>query len=76
MILGLMVLLAGIGTVLVTQVFTVKKVTVVGNEIYTDDQIRELVLDDEYSWSSLYVYLKYRFLRTEKLPFVDEMTVD
>ena len=44
MILGLLVLLAGIGTVLVTQVFTVKKVTVVGNEIYTDDQIREFFL--------------------------------
>jgi cell division protein FtsQ len=59
----------------VTQVFTVKKVTVVGNEIYTDAQIEELALSDEYSWSSLYVYFKYRFLRTEKLPFVDTLEV-
>ena len=75
MILGLLVLLIGISVVLITQVFTVKKVAVTGNEFYTDDQIRELVLDDDYSWSSLYVYIKYRFLRTEKLPFVDELTV-
>lgn len=75
MILGLLVLLIGIGVVLITQVFTVKKVTVTGNEFYTDEQIRELVLDDDYSWSSLYVYIKYRFLRTEKLPFVDGLTV-
>jgi cell division protein FtsQ len=56
-------------------VFTVQKVTVVGNELYTDAQIEELVLSDEYSWSSLYVYVKYRFLRTEELPFVDTIEV-
>lgn len=75
MVMGVFVLLVGIGIVLVTQVFTVKKVAVVGNELYTDEQIEELVLNDEYSWSSLYVYFKYRFLRTEKLPFVDTMEV-
>ena len=74
-VLALMVLLAVAGVLLVTQVFTVKKVNVVGNELYTDEQIKEIVLSDEYSWSTLYVYLKYRFLRTEKLPFVDTMEV-
>ncbi|MDD7642876.1 MAG: cell division protein FtsQ/DivIB [bacterium] len=72
---ALIILLVGIGVVLVTQVFTVKKVNVVGNELYTDEQIEEIVLSDEYSWSTLYVYLKYRFLRPEKLPFVDAMEV-
>lgn len=71
----LVLLLIVIGVVLVTEVFTVKKVTVVGNELYSDEQIEELVLSDEYSWSTLYVWLKYRFLRTEKLPFVDSMEV-
>lgn len=75
MILGLLVLLTGMGAVMVTQVFTVKKVNVVGNELYTDEQIEEIVLSDEYSWSTLYVYLKYRFFHTEKLPFVDTMEV-
>ena len=74
-VLALLILLAGIGALLVTQVFTVKKVNVVGNEIYTDEQIEEIVLSDEHSWSSLYVYMKYRFLRTQKLPFVDTMEV-
>ncbi|MBO5154209.1 MAG: cell division protein FtsQ/DivIB [Eubacterium sp.] len=74
-LLALLVLLAGICVLLVTQVFTVKKVDVVGNELYTDEQIEEIVLSDEYSWSTLYVYLKYRFFHTQKLPFVDTMEV-
>ena len=73
--LALLALLIAAGVLLVTQVFTVKKVHVVGNELYTDEQIEEIVLSDEYSWSSLYVYLKYRFLRTQKLPFVDTLEV-
>lgn len=74
-VLALVILLIGTGALLVTQVFTVKKVNVVGNELYTDEQIREIVLSDEYSWSTLYVYLKYRFIHAEKLPFVDTMEV-
>ena len=74
-LLALIALLVGIGVLLVTQVFTVKKVNVVGNELYTDEQIEEIVLSDEYSWSTLYVYLKYRFFHTQKLPFVDTMEV-
>lgn len=74
-VLALVILLIGTGALMVTQVFTVKKVNVVGNELYTDEQIREIVLSDEYSWSTLYVYLKYRFIHAEKLPFVDTMEV-
>lgn len=74
-ILLLIGVLVGIGVLLITQVFTVKKVHVVGNELYTDEQIEEIVLSDEYSWSTLYVYGKYRFLRAEKLPFVDSLEV-
>ena len=48
-VLALLVLFAGAGVLLVTQVFTVKKVDVVGNELYTDEQIEEIVLSDEYS---------------------------
>ena len=74
-VLALIVILAAIGALLVTQVFTVKKVHVVGNELYSDEQIEQIVLSDEYSWSTLYVYLKYRFFHAEKLPFVDTLEV-
>lgn len=74
-VLALVILLALTGYLLVTQVFTVKKVHVVGNELYTDEQIEEIVLSDDYSWSTLYVYLKYRFFHTKQLPFVDTMEI-
>ena len=50
-------------------------VVVEGNEHYTDDQIERFVLSDDYSWNSLYVLLKYRFLNVEAVPFVDTMEV-
>lgn len=74
-LLVVILLLAGGAGLLVTQVYTVEKVSVVGNELYSDEQIEEIVLSDEYSWSTLYVYLKYRFFHTEKLPFVDSLAV-
>lgn len=70
-----LLLLTGGGYLLVTRVYTVEKVGVVGNELYTDDQIEQIVLADEYSWSTLYVYLKYRFFHTSELPFVDSISV-
>ena len=59
----------------VIEVFQVKKVVVSGNELYTDEQIQKSVLNDDYSWNSLYVYLKYRLFRMKEIPFVDEMEV-
>ncbi len=71
----LLAMLSGIGYLLVTRVYTVETISVEGNELYSDERIRELVTSGEYSWSTLYVYLKYRFFNTEKLPFVDSLEV-
>lgn len=68
-------LLAALGTVMVWKVFVVKNVEVVGNEIYADEQIENWVLNDEYSWNSLYVYFKNKFHKTEEIPFVDSMEI-
>ena len=70
-----LVLLIAVGAFVVTQVFTVKNVVVEGNELYSSKQIENMVLDDEYSWNSLYVYLKYRFVDIGEVPFVDTMEV-
>ena len=37
--------------------------------------IEKAVLNDKYSWNSLYVFLKYRFVDTKKVPFVDTMEI-
>lgn len=56
--------------------FKLKKVQVSGNELYSDQQIKDSVLNDEYSWNTLYVVLKYRLFQTRKIPFIDEMEID
>ncbi len=69
------VLLAAVGALVVAKVFTVQDVVVEGNELYSDEQIEGLVLNDEYSWNSLYVVLKYRIVDIGEVPFVDEVEI-
>ncbi len=70
-----LVIQIAVGAFVITKVFTVEEVEVEGNELYADEQIESMVLNDEYSWNSLYVYLKYRFVDIGEVPFVDEMEV-
>lgn len=74
-ILPTVLLVAALGTVMVWKVFVVRDVEVEGNEIYPAEQIENWVLDDEYSWSSLYVVLKNKFHKQEEIPFVDSMEI-
>lgn len=71
----ILLLLAATAVLVVWKVFVVKSVVVEGNELYSSEQIEQLVLNDEYSWNSLYVDLKYRFLDVGDVPFVDTMEI-
>ena len=55
LIVILLLLVAGY---VVVNVFTVEEVTVEGNELYDEALIEQTVLNDEYSWNSLYVFQK------------------
>ena len=68
-------MLAGLCAILIWKVFVVKSVSVKGNEIYTDKQIEDWVLDKEYSWNSLYVYFENKCNKTEEIPFVDSLRI-
>lgn len=74
-ILLILILLIATGVFIVMNVFTVENVVVEGNELYSSTQIENMVLNDEYSWNSLYVDLKYRFVDIGEVPFVDTMEV-
>ena len=67
--------LAAIAVFVVLKVFVVKNVKVEGNELYDKELITETVLNDEYSWNSLYVLLKYTFVDTKAVPFIDSMEI-
>lgn len=67
--------IVAIGALLVVKVFTVQDVKVEGNKIYSEEKIENWVLNDEYSWNSLYVFFKYKLKDMEEIPFVDSMEV-
>ena len=69
------ILALGILALLMVKVFVVKNVKVEGNELYDDNLIKTTVLNDKYSWNSLYVFLKYTLTDTQQLPFIDTMEI-
>lgn len=71
----IILLLLATAALIVIKVFRVEKVEVEGNELYDAKVIEKAVLNDKYSWNSLYVFLKYRFVDTKKVPFVDTMEI-
>ena len=73
-ILGVLIVLA-IAALIIMKVFRVRNVEVEGNKLYDSKMIEDTVLNDEYSWNSLYVFLKYRFTDPKSIPFVDTMEI-
>ena len=74
-ILLILILLIAAGVFIVMNVFTVENVVGEGKALHSATQSENLVLNDEYSWNSLYVDLKYRFVDIGEVPFVDTMEV-
>ncbi len=74
-LIPVVILVVALFAVMVWKVFVVRDVEVVGNEIYADEQIKDWVLDDEYSWNSLYVVLKNKLTKQEEIPFVDTINI-
>lgn len=68
-------ILAVISVFVVVNVFVVNNVEIEGNELYDEQLITDTVLNDEYSWNSLYVLMKYSFVKIKDVPFIDEMEV-
>lgn len=75
LVLLIFLAMIAVGGLLVWKVFTVHDVEVEGNAIYSDEKIERWVLNDEYSWNSLYVYFKYKLKDMEEIPFVDSLEV-
>lgn len=71
LILIILILLAALGVV-AYKGFTVKQVQVEGTDLYPDETIRQWVLNDDYSWNTLYVFLKYKFKDAEEMPFLQQ----
>ena len=77
LLIGILVfmILTAIAVFVVVNVFVVENVKVEGNELYEEQLIVDTVLNDEYSWNSLYVLLKYTFVNMKEVPFIDTMEI-
>jgi cell division protein FtsQ len=50
--------------------YRVNKVTVIGNQHYTNEQIQKIVMSGKYGDNSLYLYFKYKYKQIDDDPFV------
>ena len=73
--LGTLAALVLLTAVIILNVFTLDRITLKGNKFYESTVITDAVLNDENSWNTLYVYLKYRFREPEAIPFIDTMDI-
>lgn len=71
----ILMILSVISVFIVINVFVVNDVKIEGNELYDEQLITDTVLNDEYSWNSLYVLLKYTFVDIKDVPFIDTMEI-
>ncbi len=55
--------------------YTVKNVYVEGNYHYTQEEIKEIVMDGPLGNNSLYLRMKYKSKGVDNIPFVDTMDV-
>ena len=73
----LVLLLALVGTYYyITSQYKVTKVEVEGNEHYTDEEIKAMILKGGMSENSLFLSLKYRNKEISDIPFIESMTVE
>jgi cell division protein FtsQ len=56
--------------------FGIQKAEVIGESRYTDQQIRDMVLESRLDYNSVYLYLKYRFFTTPDIPFIEKLDIE
>lgn len=59
----------------IMKTYTIKTVYVEGNVHYTEDEIKDIVMDGAFGNNSLYLSMKYRNKGVVNVPFVDVMDV-
>lgn len=74
LILGIVIILA-ILVALAYFLCPLKKVTVEGTDLYSDDEITGYLLDDKYSVNTIYVFLKNTIFPKGNAEFIDSFTV-
>ncbi len=71
----LTILLGGAGVAFSIYFCEVENVECSGTKIYSDDEIKGFILDDEYCTNAVYVFLKNLIMPVENVPFINHFEV-
>lgn len=64
-----------LGFLAFVQMFTITEVDIEGNERYTAEEIKNMVMTEKYDYNTLYFYWRMKHKETEEIPFVDTIEV-
>jgi len=68
-----LVLILGIPILFLVYTFSLKNITVIGLTHYTEDEIKKAIIQDTTDSNTILLYLKYKYFKDIKLPFVEKM---
>ena len=74
-LLVILVLLAGVGVYILTQ-FRIDTIQVTGNVHYTDEEMKQIVLDNDYIDNSLLLYWRRKAEPIEEIPFIEKLDIE
>ena len=69
----LVILLLGLFALL--QMFTITQIDIEGNERYTAEEIKEMIMTEKYDYNTLYFYWRMNSKETKEIPFIDTIEV-
>ena len=73
---GIIVSVILIGCIVLLTCFKINKIDVTGNVHYSEEQIRDYVLDDGYINNTVLLMLKNRFRPVDDIPFVAKLDIE
>lgn len=65
-----------LGLLALYRFFTITEVKVEGNDRYSEEEIKEMVMNHKYDYNTLYFWWRIRNKEIEEIPFVDTVEVD
>lgn len=72
----ILVVLLAAAVITITSLFSIRKITITGNEHYTEEEIIQLMFDNKYCYNSLYLYWKYNYKKDYSFPFIDTLEIE
>lgn len=72
----ILISLATAGVLVIKYKFHVDKVTVIGNEHYSDMEITNLIMNGKYGYNSVYLYYKYHNKEVQSIPFIEQTDIE